>query len=388
LDNLIVRIEKLIWRGRGLARLDSGQVILVDPPVLPDELVQVKIFKKNRDFLQGKVHKIVEPSPIRRLHPCKHGHQCGGCTFGVAPNSQILKIKKQILIDALTRNLKKSLNTNLLDKIELIPSRKSWRYRFRGQIYVHQKKPHFKKLGSNELVRLSDCLLLASPLGRGLNKLASHMPNGRFIVAASPEDGRIAWQGEKTLLDFSLPEFNIKLQLPPHIFFQAHWLQNQTLVSLVVEELRHYTRIADLYAGARNFSLPLARSGHMVLAVEECQDAVRAGELNARKLGLDLVKFRAHDLRKKAPWEKVKNFDPQAVIIDPPRTGSPDLWKKIDYLANVEKMVWISCDVVNTCRDMKRFLNQGWQLGRIYLVDMFPQTWHMEVVFVLVREGR
>ena len=388
MDNLTVRIEKLIWRGRGLARLDSGQVILVDPPVLPSELVQVKIFKKNRDFLQGKIHKIIESSPIRRLHPCEHSRLCGGCTFGIAPDSQILKIKKKILIDALTRHLKKSLNPDLLDKIELIPSRKSWRYRFRGQIYVHKKKPHFKKLGSNELVRLNDCLLLATTLGQGLNKLASHMPNGRFIVAASPEDGRIAWQGQKTLLDFSLPEFNIKLHLPAHIFFQAHWLQNQALVSLVVEELRHYTRIADLYAGAGNFSLPLARSGHRVLAVEGSQEAAQAGKFNARKLGLNLVEFRAHDLRKKDPWQKVKNFDPQAVIIDPPRTGTPDLWKKIGYLTNVEKMVWISCDVVNTCRDIKRFLNQGWKVNTIYLVDMFPQTWHMEVIFTLIREGQ
>ena len=376
-------IEKIMWRGRGLARLESGKAVIVEPGVLPGEVIKAEVIKDKKDFVQARATEIITPSVLRRPHPCPYAVHCGGCRMGILPASKALELKKNILEDTLIRSLRRCMDIAALPSIRTIASPHGWRYRYRGQIHVRDHQPHFQQLESNDLVRLKDCRLLVRPLAQALTALSAELPDGRFTVAASPKDLTICSEQEPKIITLPFPEYNMELTLPGDSFFQANWELNQTLVHLVVQAVSEHERIADLYAGAGNFSLPLAVCGKTLLAMESAPKAVASGKKNAQRLGITNVSFQAHDLSKNMPWESIKAFGPTALILDPPRCGAKNIATKILNLPTLTTMAWVSCDVVNTCRDIAPLLQAGWAIQQITLLDMFPQTWHMETVFIL-----
>lgn len=255
-SRLTVRIAKLLWRGRGLARLESGQVVMVEPGVLPGEDVLVRIVKATKDYLVAVPEEICTPSVLRSAHPCEHAHLCGGSRFGMVSPADGLKLKTEILHDALTRALPRDVAQDLCARLTVVPSPKGWRYRWRGQIHVLGGKPHAMEGASNDLVALSDCHLLAEPLARAMPDLAVSLPDGRFTIAASPVTGRAAHEQSADKLEFSFPEFDLHFHLPAGVFFQANQELNQVLAREVVDLARELGPVADLFSGAGNFLCP------------------------------------------------------------------------------------------------------------------------------------
>ncbi|NCD24281.1 MAG: class I SAM-dependent RNA methyltransferase [Deltaproteobacteria bacterium] len=384
-EALTVHIEKLLWRGRGLARLDSGQVVMVEPGVLPGEDVRVRVVKTAKDYILAEAEEILAPSPLRQTHPCPHADRCGGSRFGIVSPDHGLQLKEAMLRDAVGRALGRERGPRALENLEVIPSPQGWRYRWRGQIHVRNGRPHAMAHASNELVTLTDCHLLAAPLARSMPDLAADLPDGRFTIAASPVTGEAVHERSARELEFSFPDFGLSVHLPAATFFQANWSLNQELVRRTVRAVDGATRVADLFAGAGNFALPLASQGKTILAVEGCAAATRTGARNAARLGLRSVRFRDADLGKPKAWKMVHDFDPEVVILDPPRTGAKNIARTLLALPGPRRLIWISCDVVNTIRDAKPLLEAGWQISTMALLDMFPGTWHMEVLMVLDR---
>ncbi len=381
-ETLTLRTEKLLWRGRGLARLESGQVVMLEPGVLPGELVEARVTKASKDYLQAEAVRILEPSPVRGVHPCPHAALCGGSRFGMVSPEAGLDLKMDILRDALPRAVGRAHAAGL-PQIVPMASPDGWRYRWRGQIHVRGGRPHAMAHASNDLVPLTDCHLLAAPLAGAMQDLAATLPDGRFTIAASPETGKAATERDKTLLSFPFPDFGLTLRLPPHTFFQANWGLNRHLVRTALDHLDGFGRIADLFSGAGNFALPLASTGRTVLAVEGSTPAVETGKKNAARLKLPSVTFQAANLAKPASWDMIRAFAPEAVILDPPRTGAKGIGRTLLDMPGVRRLVWVSCDVVNTMRDARPLLDAGWKLSSMYLFDMFPGTWHMEVLMIL-----
>ncbi|MFW6055179.1 MAG: hypothetical protein ACOC9D_04660, partial [Thermodesulfobacteriota bacterium] len=243
----VVRVEKLIWRGRGLSRLESGKVIIIEPGVFPGERVKLGMIQEKRDYLQAVCTKIIEPHPRRRPHPCPYAHACGGCLFGVIPNRVQLDLKKELLSAELFRALPDYPEAAKVP-VEVFPSPRGWRYRWRGQIHVHASRPHFKKMNSHELVPLKDCLLLARPLGQGLSRICRGLPDGKQTIAAGPLQGRpvSGLDGQTVRLPF--PAYQMQLKVSAGSFFQANWLLNQDLTAYVTSCLAGFGRVADLYA--------------------------------------------------------------------------------------------------------------------------------------------
>jgi 23S rRNA (uracil1939-C5)-methyltransferase len=377
-----LRVEKLLWRGRGLARLDSGQVVMLDPGVLPDELVAARVTKTARDFLQAEAVDILEASPLRQAHPCPHAARCGGSRFGILDPKDGTRLKADMLRDALPRALGRE-HASRIPEIQVVPSPQGWRYRWRGQIHVRDGRPHAMAHAANDLVPLTDCHLLAAPLAQAMPLLAQNLPDGRFTIAASPDTGAARTELDQDLLPFSMPEYGLTLLLPPSTFFQANWGLNQTLIGTVLSELRDHDRVADLFAGAGNFALPLASRGRAVLAVEGGVAAADTGTANAARLGLKRVTFQAANLCKPLAWKPVHKFAPTAAILDPPRTGAKGIGQILLGMHSLRRLAWVSCDVVNTVRDAKPLLDAGWIISSVTLFDMFPGTWHMEVLIIL-----
>ncbi|MFO7817509.1 MAG: TRAM domain-containing protein [Desulfovibrionales bacterium] len=387
LTELDLRVEKLVWRGRGLARTEQGKAVILEPGVLPGEEVRVRILKEKKDHVLARAEEILEPNPNRREHPCMHGAECGACPFAIISNRLSLQIKKEILLETLARQLSPDFSRNAAEMLQIVPSKKAWRYRYRGQVHVLNGEPHFMQSSTNVPVLLRDCKVFARPLNRFLRENSSHLPDGRHHLAASPGGGPAAWSVENKRLNLPLDPWGLSLSLGAGSFFQANWKQNLELVSLVAKACSGYARVADLYAGSGNFSLPLASKGHDVLAVEGFKKAVQEGRDNAGANNLDKVNFVRADLsRRDRNYQEIELFFPQCAVVDPPRSGGGKAVGNLGFIQGLERIVWISCDIVNSCRDLKPLVREGWELSDIYLVDMFPQTWHMEVVMILDRK--
>jgi 23S rRNA (uracil1939-C5)-methyltransferase len=377
-------IQRLIWRGRGLARMDSGQVVLVEPGVFPGEQVRVHITRAKSDYLQARWTDVLQPHPRRRPHPCSLAGTCGGCRFGWLAHSAQLELKAEVVKNELHRALPAEQRADL-PQIKAVAGPKQWRYRWRGQMHVSKGQPCMMPLQGHDPVPCPDCLLLAGPFSRQVPELCADAEDGRIALAASPATHQAARVGEPGVLHLPLPDFDLDLMVPPDVFFQANWAGNQLLVREVCSWIDPGWRVADLYAGAGNFALPLGKKGCPVLALDSAARAVDAGKKNARRLGLDHVRFGRRNLARESVRRRLSKENVQAAVVDPPRTGAGKKLAQTLDVPSLQRMVWVSCDVVNACRDLAPFLVRGWKVRDIKVFDLFPQTWHVETVFVLDR---
>ena len=175
----------------------------------------------------------------------------------------------------------------------------------------------------------------------------------------------------------------LTFQLPPGTFSQVNWTINEQLVAHVVGEIEvvQGETIVDLYAGAGNFSLPLARAGAQVVAVECEEKLARFGLRNARGNGLgDSIEYRASSVEKY--FQRTRGKDLTKVIADPPRSGLGPL---TEYFDSASRMVLVACHLPSFVRDLKSLLQRGWNVERIVPFDMFAQSSHVEVVVTLSR---
>jgi len=219
---------------------------------------------------------------------------------------------------------------------------------------------------------------LDKTLGHNLKNLVQNKSKGSYVVASSPQ-GKTSIEGDEELLSFPLKNLPLTYFLSANTFFQANFRLNNLLIERACTLLKEEERIADLYGGMGNFALALAYLGKKVLLVEENPKSLELAKYTAQFNQLKLTLARAN-LNK--DLEPVSRFKPEAVIIDPPRSGAPNL-HNIAHLSGLKKIVWISCDIVNTLRDLKPFWKQGFNLTYLEFLDMFPQTYHLEVILVL-----
>ena len=177
----------------------------------------------------------------------------------------------------------------------------------------------------------------------------------------------------------------LKLRASPESFFQVNLEQNQALVRTVLQfgETKADERVLDLYAGIGNFSLPLASRAGRMIGVEESKAAVEDARFNARENQIDRCDFlsgRTEEVLKSRIKDK-----PDLLVLDPPRAGGK---KTVALIAGLgpKRIVYVSCDPATLSRDLRLFAEAGYRLQKLCLVDLFPQTYHMEVVALLRRE--
>jgi 23S rRNA (uracil-5-)-methyltransferase RumA len=172
------------------------------------------------------------------------------------------------------------------------------------------------------------------------------------------------------------------LRASPESFFQVNVEQNQALRQTVLRfgVVNEGESVLDLYAGIGNFTLPLALGAKEVLGIEENEKAVEDARLNIEKNGIPrcrIIQGRVEELLRN--WSEK---GPDLVVLDPPRAGGKEVVNQIIGL-KPKRIVYISCDPTTFSRDLRLFSEKGYPLQEVSLIDMFPQTYHMEVVALL-----
>jgi len=421
-------IDTLTIGGRGLGRHD-GKAVFV-PLTAPGDRVRCRVTRRHRHYDEAAAVELIEPSEIRRKPPCPVFGQCGGCQWQHLPYAVQAGWKERLFSETLVR-----AGVAHEGSIRpLVAASQEFGYRNRMQFKCRQTEhgpvAGFYRHGSHYVVDTPSCLLANPAIGetygflRGQLDHAPHPESIPQLDFSCGDDGRVSvichvlpeaaeatrdWlsgiagpggfaaalqAGRKETLitvcgdpgsNFVITEPSLSLYVRAGGFSQVNAAQNRKLVAAVLAaaNLQGEERVLDLYCGAGNFSLPLARRAGEVVGVEEYAPAIDDARINAVRLGLDNTRFIAGSAEGAGPRLATDApFD--LVLLDPPRTGAYTVMR--DLLAvGSSRILYVSCDPATLARDLKPLVHNGYQVVFSQPFDLFPQTWHIESLTLLER---
>ena len=377
-----VLIEKWVYGGDALARLD-GRVVLT-PYVLPGETARVDI----REDVHADLVEVLAPSPQRVTAPCPHFGCCGGCQYQHAPYEFQLARKMEILREQLRRVGK----LDYQGEIQVV-SGPPFGYRNRAQFHIADGRIGYLAARSHELVALpGDCPISSPGVNQALAMLRDRLGDPRFprfvhsVEVFTNETGvqinvletdrpvaRSFYNWCESAVALEYPTGLGTFRVSPRSFFQVNRFLIEPLVENALDQFAGTTAL-DLYAGVGLFALPLARKFTKVTAVEASSSAARDLEVNAERAGVSV----------QTPLARVEDYlanltgPPDFVLADPPRAG---LGKAVAaHLVRLapERLTIVSCDPATLARDLAAL--HGYEIERLTLVDLFPQTYHLETI--------
>jgi len=407
-----IGIETLVMGGDGLGRWE-GKVVFV-PYGVPGDILEVEIVKDHSDYTFAKIIEVISPSPNRANVPCPIFGRCGGCQWLHIDYTTQLEAKEMLT----ARELRKLIDddTHILP---IIPSTPSMEYRCRAKLRLTKDQIGFYEKRSRQVVAMGGCPLMAPVMNRIILILYRHMQvlkkvreidiltcedEQRVLVSLTSRERlpaihqifhaikenththvglRVLWKGKASSLGPQTIEESI-LGLPLRVGFDSFSQNNRFLkdeiASLILEQARPWIDrpILELYAGIGTFTLPLARGGAKVIAVE--------GHLpSARLLKRNVPTADVIEASCEQALDKLKGNEFPLIILDPPRTGcSPQVRRRIGTI-HPQAILYISCNPPTMARDMLYWKAQGYRLTFIQPLDMFPHTGHVEAVGLMMR---
>ncbi|HNC51998.1 MAG TPA: 23S rRNA (uracil(1939)-C(5))-methyltransferase RlmD [Accumulibacter sp.] len=428
-------IESLDHEARGVTRLD-GKTVFVEG-ALPGECVEYASYRRKPSYELARTLRVLTPSPARVTPRCPHFGVCGGCSMQhLDPDAQVAA-KQRLLEDNLWH-----IGRVRPDQLYAPIYGQPWAYRHRARLSVrfvvkkggvlvgfHEKKssyvadlrqceilpPHLSSLllPLRELVgamsirdrlpqievaigeRVSALVLriLEAPSAADEILLRDFAERHAVVFYLQPQGPATAYRfhpAEGPQLSYLLPDFAVEHFFSPTEFTQVNHAINRVLVRRAVALLEPQPgdRIADMFCGLGNFTLPIARSGAHVLGVEGSPELLRRAAANAVANGLGaLVEYRVANLLQSTPESlaELGHFD--KMLIDPPREGAVELIKSL-AVDGPRRIVYISCSPATLARDAAILVTQkDYRLCGAGVVNMFPQTSHVESIALFERRA-
>src|ERR1035437_3155625 len=395
-SNFEATVEKWVYGGDGLARLE-GRVVLA-PFVLPGERIRVQAWREQKGLVRAHTLEVLEPAAERVAPPCPGFGRCGGCHYQHAPYEYQLGAKRAILADQLRRLGKMEPP----EQIE-VAAAEPWGYRNRAQLHIVGWHMGYREAGSHSLCEVGHCPVASPGINDAIRALAGMLRDPRWprfvrsieiftderqvqlnvIDTDQPVAKRFFdWCAEQIpgLVEGAL-DYQGRFRVSRNSFFQVNRFLLDRLVEVALVGSEGDTAL-DLYAGVGLFSLALARGFKEVTAVESGLGAVRDLEFNAERAGL--ANLRAEQRTAEEYLQKLERA-PDFVLLDPPRAGLGKV--VVCRLAELRprQVTIVSCGPATLARDPAGLTAAGYRVEEMTLVDLFPQTFHLETV---VRLGR
>lgn len=379
-----LRVEKLVQGGSGFARLDSNKSIFIDG-ALPGELVEVTVEEEKKGYVKARVATIIQASSDRVVPPCQYYGICGGCDLQHLATEKQAEAKVAMVVENLKRIGAIDPTSYVL---EPSCSAYGWAYRSRARFHVELSSGAigFLGKGSNTLVPIDSCPVLVDELNVELAQkkrilaaarsvmFSSRGRRGPYIeVNAFAGDSKVSLGDEVVRVSVDGHPFSISAQ----VFFQSNL---QVLPDLVrfVSEHAYGNRVMDLYSGVGTFSSFLVQEGRSVVAVESQRECLSLAKSNVPTLTFFTDKVEL--------WAKKQKVKVDTVVVDPPRTGLDGGIPSLIASWQAQRIIYVSCDSVSLARDLHRFTQQGYTVAKVKVFDLYPQTFHQEVVVILDRE--
>ncbi|HEV2288470.1 MAG TPA: 23S rRNA (uracil(1939)-C(5))-methyltransferase RlmD [Candidatus Acidoferrales bacterium] len=422
------KIEKLVYGGEGLAH-ENGETLFV-PFVLPGEDVEVQIAERKKKFARGQVRQIIAASADRIQPRCPHFGVCGGCDYQHIPYEMQLHIKEQIFRETLHR----------LGRIDwqgpvTVHASPPWEYRNRVQWKIRpgasersgDKSAGTAQIGyfrarSSVLCPVEQCSILSPALFAAFSSLRSALEHGKVsplvrevetfadasdetlllnVTCASlprssdsiAQDISVAVPSATSILLRDVPGERMALHGPGSLnyraggnnfqvghlsFFQVNRYLVDEVASVVSASAGAGELAFDLYAGTGLFAVGLAEHFSRVEAIESDPASARDLERNA---GLS-AGIRTHNDTAEgflSRWKRKRDAaSPEAIVLDPPRAGLEEGALRQIIAIRPRRVLYVSCDPSTLARDLAKLCTQAYTLNELHLLDMFPQTYHIE----------
>ena len=418
-----LEIERLSYGPYGIGRVE-GRVLMV-PHTAPGDTILARVVEEKERFSVGEIAEILAPSPARRAPPCSYAGECGGCSWQHLTYETQLKAKQQSVEDALRRIGKLSG----YDIRPIIPSNDEFHYRRRIRLQVGPgRELGFFAAASHDLVKIDACHIAGAPLNfvietlrrwaRGINTEIEYLeivggdaPNqivvvaqaiGDFIprdepacanlvgieggihgVVVAGRDWRKTWGEARITVAL---RGDLKLNVHADVFTQVNPTGNQRIVEelLLAGDFQKSDRVLELFSGAGNFTLPIARGSKSVVAVDGHRPSVNNGKLNAQTNAIENIQWICAPVPKAVTDLKRRREQFTKIVLDPPRAGAKGIEGDLQALG-AAKVIYVSCNPTTLARDVAAFGTLGYKLGTVQPIDLFPQTFHVETVALLER---
>jgi 23S rRNA (uracil1939-C5)-methyltransferase len=420
-NDITLEIESLSYGPYGVGRVD-GRVLMI-PATVPGDKLTARVVTTKGNYAIGEIVGLIEPSRERQAAPCPYAGECGGCPWQQVQYKAQLQAKQKSVEDTLRR-------IGRLDQFELrpiIPCSDQFHYRRRVRLQVDEmKRLGFYHAASHRVVEIGSCLIAAPQADRCIEALRNWLqqiqtplecievvtgdePDETVIVANSPADfilndesactellrrqpyirglivsgrnWRKTWGQTRVSLN---PEAEIRLVVEADVFTQINPEGNRKVLRelLAAGEFAASDRVLELYCGAGNFTLSLARRIKEVVAVEGDRRSVDSGKLSAQLNRLDNVRWiNAHvpaALERLIRWRE--RFT--KIVLDPPRAGAKGIDRQLASFG-AAKIVYVSCNPATLARDASALTKHGYKLSVVQPIDLFPHTFHVEVIATL-----
>jgi 23S rRNA (uracil1939-C5)-methyltransferase len=417
-----VAVHGLTARGEGVGRLSDGRVVFVEDALPGDRVLLTLEEQSSSKTAKGTVQELLEASSDRVEAECQR-ERCGGCPVRSFSVDAQRREKQQRVVETLRRIGKVDVAEHMRS---IISVGDGLRYRHRARLHCVWQEDEWQ-LGyhakrSNELVPLSGCPVLwpeldtvLEQLGRRLRELPKHVGLDSIEVSYSRRDARAAatmrirgdlspvrrafqrldplsglevfakanrWRfGNLGLRYDHRRALEFDLGYEAGCFTQAFPEVNDALVDAVTTAVKpqSHPRVLELHAGIGNFSVPLARAGASLVAVERNRRSAVLNRRNAQRAGARYSVLPVSDHEAAGPLR-----DADVVVLDPPRIGAKDVCALIAK-SHASRVVYVSCDPATLARDARVLLDAGFGVVSAACFDMFPQTTHVETLLVLER---
>jgi 23S rRNA (uracil1939-C5)-methyltransferase len=369
-------IEKLVYGGEGLARLE-GKVVLI-PYVLPGEIVRAEIERAKNDLWRGRLLEVLQPSPARISPGCPYFQRCGGCQYQHMDYPFQLEQKREILREVLRRVGK----IEFAGEINVI-SGEPWEYRNRIQLHIEGGKVGYFSQGSRDLCSIDHCPIASPKLNETIGKIETNRATTAVELFTNetevqvnvidrvprPDLTVLASLGVTTPIDYA------GFQVSRNSFFQVNRFLIDRLVDCAITDAKGEWAV-DLYAGVGLFSVKLAERFTRVTAVESGGSSLRDLAHNFGHFGLPMASVNANV----EDYLMGLHETPDFVLADPPRAGLGKIAVRELARIRAPRLSIVSCDPATLARDLQGLIAGGYRIEKVTLVDLFPQTFHLEAV--------
>lgn len=429
---VVVDCGPMVHGGLCLSRLEDKSPLFI-AGAIPGERVVARLDYRRRKAWFATAIEAQQPSPHRVEAPCPYYGVCGGCQMQHVGYERQLQLKEEIVRDALRR-----AKVAMPEKIEIAPASQPWQYRWRGDFHVIPGKDGIRdaELGFNQArswrpIAIDDCLIHHPQIRQNLPALrqavrrggseklsALHLTVGEdgneLLLRPKPKSGlsieaiaQVAtgaeaatgdannanparlnlarsqgnWSTDATTLHWRTSNFRVT----PETFIQVNWQQIEALYGAVLRGIGDLAgkKIVDAYAGIGVLAVEMAKAGASATCIESNPHAVQMGRLNARLNGVeDGVVYVAA-----AVEEALAHLaGTDCIVLDPPRAGCASPVMAWLALCGPAQVIYVSCEPATLARDLHLLVTSGpYRMAAYTLVDMFPQTYHVESVVVLER---
>ena len=427
-----VTIEDLDWMGNGVVR---GNPMVFVEGALVGETCDIEVVSSKKKVINARATNIHSPSDERQAPFCPVFDVCGGC--------QLQHIKPDAALVQRDRALKVMMERHLAMKPHVWQAPLAGprpQYRRKARLAIDARNPNQIKLGfreanSNNVINVETCPILVDPLSKLIGPLrdvlagfesARHI--GHISLIAGDNTSHLVIKHTKALeaelidavselvsTSSSVGVCGIELKLEnkqgqirsvgrgtdmvmntvngcsispsANDFIQINKVVNEKMVNQAIGWLnpKPNERIADWFSGLGNFTLPIAKLGAKVQAVEGVAEMVRRAKDNAQQQGIENVEWLHLDLADKINVEASLQQGFDKVLLDPSREGALTVCHAL-VKALPKTIVYVSCNPSTFSRDAKVLIEGGYEMEKAGVAEMFPFTHHMEMMALFTRK--